>query len=159
MGIEAECKEVLTGEISENELGAYFREMLINHGKRINFSFGERPVINLFKGKGIIKTAESITDRTSLVVETDRLGEDPFALNGDLLVWRKVHVDGGNEISRTGFSGQYEPYVVVSRRSNTCFLSVRQDIAYGDSKTIGYFPEVKELLETWFEGRKLPVGW
>ena len=75
------------------------------------------------------------------------------------MVWRKFHVDGGNEVPRIDFSGLYEPYIVVSRRNNTYLLTVRQDIAYGDRKTTGYFPEVKELLEAWFEGRKLPAKW
>jgi len=82
MGIGVESKEKLTGEISEAELGLYFQDVLMDHGERIEFSFGERiefsfgerPVRNLFKGKGIVRTSESITDWTSLVVETDKFG-------------------------------------------------------------------------------------
>ena len=154
-----EYKDRLINEISEAGLELFFKEMLRDSGERIEFTLGERPAGNFFKGKGMVRAVEPINDKMLLVVDTDRSNKGPFDINGDLFVWRKTLVSEGSELSRTDYPELHELYIVVSPRGDNYHLGVKQRLAYGGERTIGYLPEVKELLSAWIDGRKLPSGW
>jgi len=145
-------REILVDKLSEKKLIILFEEKLKHSGDRIEFSLGERPAKNFFKGKGVIRSEEGISDHALLVIETDMMSNEPFNIESDLIVWRKMERES---IDRVGLD---RPFIRVSRHNNDSSLLVQQGLPYmGGEETIGYFPEAKELLNAWIEGRKSPA--
>lgn len=141
-------------DYSENELIDVFETMLEVSGQQIEFDIAERPAANQIRGKGIIRATERISDRDLLVVETDRLSNKPFSINGDLTVWRKKLDDDQKYISISNdYADAHDAIIKIERQRSKNRVSVKHVTSenFGSEKTVGGFEVAKALLKEWFE--------